>query len=217
MACETKHRLMALCDPLHEQTSVSGLQTPRNARYVLSVKHLTLQFLSLNVLAHTVLPFNVCFNNSATPSTALHFSSSVLQHTFTNYDNFSIKQHNFKLNPLFCIFFFNLTLQIHLRRTTINTYKKDFFQMHHPRCVGSVTKNFFCITHRVENNYISPSSTVGIQLHVSALYVGHLQVVIYLTEQLYKMCVVFFQGIGGWVGGTRSRCFNSGYHDLGLL
>ena len=26
-----------------------------------------------------------------------------------------------------------------------------------------------------------------------------------------------FQGIGGWVGGTRSRCFNSGYHDLGLL
>jgi len=35
-----------------------------------------------------------------------------------------------------------------------------------------------CITHTVEHNYISPSSTVGIQLHVSALYVGHLQVVI---------------------------------------
>jgi hypothetical protein len=34
------------------------------------------------------------------------------------------------------------------------------------------------ITHTVEHNYISPSSTVGIQLHVSALYVGHLQVVI---------------------------------------
>jgi len=31
------------------------------------------------------------------------------------------------------------------------------------------------------------------------------------------MCVVFFEGIGGWVGGTRSHCFNSGYHDLGLL
>jgi len=24
-------------------------------------------------------------------------------------------------------------------------------------------------------------------------------------------------GYWGWVGGTRSRCFNSGYHDLGLL
>jgi hypothetical protein len=37
-------------------------------------------------------------------------------------------------------------------------------------------KEFLCIT--VERNYISPSSTVGIQLHVSALHVGHLQVVI---------------------------------------
>jgi len=44
--------------------------------------------------------------------------------------------------------------------------------------------------------------------------VGHLQVVILLTEQLYKMCGVFFDGIAGWVGGgTRSRCYNSGYHD----
>jgi len=57
-----------------------------------------------------------------------------------------------------------------------------------------LTKNFFflCITHIVEHNSISPGSTVGIQLHVSALYVGHLQVVIELTEQLYKMCGVFF-------------------------
>jgi len=39
-------------------------------------------------------------------------------------------------------------------------------------------KEFLCITHTVEHNYISPSSTVCIQLHVSALYVGHLQVVI---------------------------------------
>jgi hypothetical protein len=35
------------------------------------------------------------------------------------------------------------------------------------------------------------------------------------------MCGVFFEGAGDWVGGkrggTRSRCFNSGYHDLGLL
>jgi len=39
-------------------------------------------------------------------------------------------------------------------------------------------KELLCITHTVENNCISPSSTVGLQLHVSALYVGHLQVVI---------------------------------------
>ena len=43
---------------------------------------------------------------------------------------------------------------------------------------SSITNNFLCITHTVEHNYISPNSTVGIQLHVSALYVGHLQVVI---------------------------------------
>ena len=38
-------------------------------------------------------------------------------------------------------------------------------------------KEFLCITLTVKHNYISSSSTVGIQLHVSALYVGHLQVV----------------------------------------
>jgi len=46
------------------------------------------------------------------------------------------------------------------------------------------------------------------------LYVGHLQVEIQLTDQLYKMCgrlSVY------WVEGTRSRCFNNGYHDPGLL
>jgi len=39
-------------------------------------------------------------------------------------------------------------------------------------------KEFLSVTHTVEHNYISPISTVGIQLHVSALYVGNLQVVI---------------------------------------
>jgi hypothetical protein len=37
-------------------------------------------------------------------------------------------------------------------------------------------QRILCITHTVEHNYISPSSTVGIQLHVSALCMGHLQV-----------------------------------------
>jgi len=35
------------------------------------------------------------------------------------------------------------------------------------------------------------------------------------------MCGVFFEGVGDWIGGemggTRALCFNSGYHDLGLL
>ena len=33
-----------------------------------------------------------------------------------------------------------------------------------------------CITRTVKHNYILPISTVRIQLHVSVLYVGHLQV-----------------------------------------
>jgi len=39
-------------------------------------------------------------------------------------------------------------------------------------------KKILCIKHKFEHNYISLSSTVGIQLHVLALYVDHLQVVI---------------------------------------
>ena len=65
-----------------------------------------------------------------------------------------------------------------LFETDIKGSEFSDFEVRHPRCVISVTKNFLCITHRVEHNYISPSSTVGIQLHVSALYVGHYQVVI---------------------------------------
>ena len=40
-----------------------------------------------------------------------------------------------------------------------------------------VTKNFCVLHNEVEHNYISSSITLGLQLHVSALYVGHLQVV----------------------------------------
>ena len=39
------------------------------------------------------------------------------------------------------------------------------------------TKNYCVLHNTVEHNYISSSSTLGLQLHVSALYVGHLQVV----------------------------------------
>ena len=63
------------------------------------------------------------------------------------------------------------TTLVHIYRTTqgrISKYSKN----------QTLNKEFLCITHTVEHNYISPSSTVGTQLHVSALYVGHLQVVI---------------------------------------
>jgi len=40
--------------------------------------------------------------------------------------------------------------------------QKGNFEVRHPRCVGSITKEFLCITHTVKHNYISPSSTVGI-------------------------------------------------------
>ena len=56
---------------------------------------------------------------------------------------------------------------------------------------NGITKNF-CILHISQTQLYFTSSTVGIQLHVSALYVGHLQVEIQLTQQLYKMCGVFF-------------------------
>jgi len=43
-------------------------------------------------------------------------------------------------------------------------------------CINN--KELLCITHTVKHNYISPGSAVGMQLHVLALYVAHLQVVI---------------------------------------
>jgi len=49
------------------------------------------------------------------------------------------------------------------------------------RCVVPVVFvqiRIYSIIPSVGHNYISLSSTVGIQLHVSALYVGHLQVAI---------------------------------------
>jgi len=70
--------------------------------------------------------------------------------------------------------------------------------------MSNLPKKFVYYTHTVENNYISPGSTVGIQLHVSALYVGHLQVEIQLTDQLYKMCGVFVWGLGGGGGNEIS-------------
>ena len=43
-----------------------------------------------------------------------------------------------------------------------------------------------CITRTVKHNYNSSISTVRIQLHVSVLYVGHLQVEIFNLQISYK-------------------------------
>ena len=50
-------------------------------------------------------------------------------------------------------------------------------------------KEFLCITRTVKHNYILPISTVRIQLHVSVLYVGHLQVEIFNLQISYTRCV----------------------------
>jgi hypothetical protein len=49
-----------------------------------------------------------------------------------------------------------------------------------------------------------------LQLHVSTLCIVHRHAVLRLVEQLYNK-----QGILGG-GGTRSRLYNSGWHNLGL-
>ena len=93
-----------------------------------------------------------------------------------------------------------------------------FFSLYPPlTSIFIILKNVWVLHNTVEHNYISPSSTLGLQLHVSALYVGHLQVVTWLSEQLYKMCGVFFWGIGGWVEETRCHCFTSEYHGTVVL
>ena len=68
-----------------------------------------------------------------------------------------------------------------LLKLNVGPFSYDGFEGHENIVVKwkeNYNKEFSCITHAVEHNYISPSSTVGTQLHVSALYVGHLQVVI---------------------------------------
>ena len=75
-------------------------------------------------------------------------------------------------------------------------------------------KEFLCIARTAKHNYILPINTVIIQLHVSVLYVDHLQVEILtyrlVIQDVWGICV-------GGDGRTRSRCFNSGYHDPELL
>ena len=71
-----------------------------------------------------------------------------------------------------------------------------------------------CITRTVKHNYILAIGTVRIQLHVSVLYVDHLQVDILNLKISYTRCVGHLCGRGR---GARSGFFYSGYRDPELL
>jgi len=55
----------------------------------------------------------------------------------------------------------------------------SWFLIHTEEQSCIVLQRILCITRTVKHNYILPISTVRIQLHVSALYVDHLQVEIF--------------------------------------
>jgi hypothetical protein len=61
------------------------------------------------------------------------------------------------------------------------------------RCI----KEFLCITHTVRYNYILLINTVRIQLHISVLYVDHLQVETLNLQISYTRCVGHLCGRGG--------------------
>ena len=92
-----------------------------------------------------------------------------------------------------------------LWRHNVNHHKLLFLNEQVWRAIrlDSITKNF-CITRTVKHNYILPISTVRIQLHVSALYVGHLQVEIFNLQISYTGCV---GRLGGWPGGDEISLF----------
>jgi len=81
----------------------------------------------------------------------------------------SESEHNFATNV--CVVCLNLRsfLESMPRGVQIVVQTQGFW-------TSSKSKEFLCITHADENNYISPSSSLGIQLYVSALYFVLLQV-----------------------------------------
>jgi len=66
-------------------------------------------------------------------------------------------------------------------------------------CFGPICWPFLCITHSVEHNYISPNSTVGIQILVSALYVGFFRLWFNLESNYTRSVECSFRVLGvGW-------------------
>jgi len=69
------------------------------------------------------------------------------------------------------------------------------------RCVIPVVlvqkQRILCVTRTVKHNYILPISTVTIQLHVSVLYVDHLQVENFNLQISYTICCGHLCGRAG--------------------
>ena len=99
----------------------------------------------------------------------------------TGFVNFALRRcYVFHGRPDYLVYWVHKFFQSfvsHLRNLCTRKVTLTFWVASSPLCWLN-KKEFLCITHTVEHNYISPNSTVGIQLHVSALYVGHFQVMI---------------------------------------
>jgi len=78
-----------------------------------------------------------------------------------------------RMDIIFVQYLFDIILKTRCQFNLLNTREKFPSGTLMP-----ATKNFCVLHNEVEHNYISSSITLGLQLHVSALYVGHLQVVI---------------------------------------
>ena len=63
---------------------------------------------------------------------------------------------------------------------------------------------------RTQLYIFTQDNTLGIRLHVSALYIGHRQVILELNKQLYNMCV-------GYSGGNEISSYISDWHGFGPL
>jgi len=62
-----------------------------------------------------------------------------------------------------------------------------YSDVRHPRCVLYNSMELSVVIHTVKHNYINSIITMRVlQLHVSALHLGHLQVVIRLDQLYYN-------------------------------
>jgi hypothetical protein len=83
--------------------------------------------------------------------------------------------------------------------------------------LGTVARSSVCEYVQSDTTIFASNITGGIkQLHVSTLYVGHLQVVIRLSDQLCRNAWSALGEFWGRGGGSRSR-YNGGCHGPGLF
>jgi len=80
-------------------------------------------------------------------------------------------------------------LKFILFRVTFYMFRTVGSNVRHPRCVLHNSKQLGMLTLTVEHNYICFITRSLQQRHVSALYVGHHQVVVRLTACAILACV----------------------------